>query len=159
MLLCQKQADWGSRMDWKHGCLAAALSLGAGSAAASQWFPVTGPEIDATVAATVEIDLETVHVRGRMADGVIRVSHREPRMHEAGFGYRSFIATAQFDCQRRLLTLTSAAYFSDGEAEGVRVGTDSIARESGMPAWLLEDIPAGARRALLRASCAKVSTP
>lgn len=145
-------------MDFRHGCVAAALSFSVGYAAATQWFTVSGPEIDASVAALVEIDLETVRTRSPTADAVIRVTHQEAKLHAAGFGYRSFIATEQFDCQRRLLTLTSAVYFSDPEGRGLRVGTDSAAREGGMPAWLLDDLPQGARRALLRASCAHMQT-
>jgi hypothetical protein len=156
LLLCQKQEDWRTRMHWKKGCFAAALSVGVGNAAASQWFPVSGPEIDSSVVPTVEIDLETLHLRGAVADGVIRVSLPDPKLHSAGFGYRSFVATAQFDCQRRLLTLSSAAYFADAEAVGTRLGSDSNAREGGMPDDLLDQIPASARKALLRASCASV---
>lgn len=154
MLLCQKQAIGGLGMHWKDGCFLAALSWGVGNAVASQWFPVSGPEIDASPSATVEIDLETIHLGGRTSDGVVRVSLSEPKLHGAGFRYQSFIATAQFDCQRRVLTLTSAAFFSDSEGGGLRVGADSSAREAGMPPWLLDDIPEHARRALLRASCA-----
>ncbi|MDB5944478.1 MAG: hypothetical protein JWQ13_4044 [Ramlibacter sp.] len=137
--------------------MAAALACaGAGPAHAEQWFRLEGPELEAANVATVEIDLDALHPRNPGADAVIRVSLQEPKLHPGGFNYRSFIATALFDCQRRAVSLTSAAYFSETAAAGVRLGSDSVARHGGMPDGLLDSIPASARRALLRASCAAI---
>jgi hypothetical protein len=139
------------------GWLAVSVLLSAGPARAEQWFVVDSPEINPGLPAIVETDLETLHTRGAAVDGVIRVTHQEQRMHSGGFSYRSFVATTQIDCQHRLMALTSAAYFSDAGGKGQRVGADSAGREGGMPPWLIESIPAAARRALLRASCANMA--
>lgn len=132
--------------------------LGAGfalaePACASQWFQVTlaGAVEERT---SVEIDLDSIRLQAGKGAGVIRVSHDATQRHEAGFGYRSFTATAFFDCTRRAITLGSAAYYAQPGGEGPRVGADSSAREAGMPAGLLETIPSAARVALLRATCA-----
>jgi hypothetical protein len=141
-------------MDLKSYCFAAVLlSAGPGYGHAEQWFRLESPSTEADAGAMVEIDLDTLRTRSPGADAVIRVSHLDAKAHAAGFSYRSFIATAQIDCQRRALTLTSAAYFTEPAGMGMRVGADSAGRESGMPGALLESVPASARRALMRASC------
>ena len=77
----------------------------------------------------------------------------------AGFAFRSFVASAQFDCQRRSISLISAAYFELPHGDGMRVGTDSSGREAGMPESLLQSIPLAALQALLKATCALARTP
>ncbi|MES3002347.1 MAG: surface-adhesin E family protein [Pseudomonadota bacterium] len=123
----------------------------AGSAAAQQWFAVAN--LDARADAQVEVDLETVGTRAT-GDTTIRVTFDVLQPHPAGFGFRSFIATSHFDCQKRIVTLTSAAYFTLPAGGGQRVGTDSSGQEAGMPLDLAQRIPATARQALLRATCA-----
>jgi len=132
-------------------CILAGLVLG-GPVWAGQWFAVTRP--DARSGGTlVEIDLDTVRIRNQGGEGVIRVSFEVFQPHSAGFGYRSFVATAQFDCQRRTVSLTSAAYYALPSGAGMRMGTDSSGRDAGMPPGLLDRIPAAARQALLKATC------
>jgi hypothetical protein len=135
-----------------------AFGLLAGARAwAEQWFNVTGPsqEQERTI---VEVDLDTVRMRGQSGEGAIRVTFDVTHSHASGFSYRSFLANAQFDCQRRLVTLNSAAYFSLPSAQGPRVGVDSAGKAAGMPPDLLESIPAAARQALLKAACATTQT-
>lgn len=131
--------------------LFAGLTLAA-PAWAQQWFAVSGPGVQAG-GTVVEIDLETVRIRSHGGDSVIRVTLEVAQTHSAGFGYRSFVATAQLDCAKRSITLTSAAYYPLPAGRGQRVGADSSGRESGMPPDLLEEIPAAARQAILRATC------
>ena len=133
-------------------CLVAGLAL-AGPLYAQQWFPLANAGTDAAGVA-VEIDLQTLRSPSPLGEAVIRVTFDVLQPHTAGFGFRSFIAMAQFDCQRRTILLASAAYFAQPAGEGVRVGTDSSGRESGMPPGLLDRVPAPVRQALLRASCA-----
>jgi len=137
----------------KYYCLLAGLLLAASSALANQWFSLAGRDAksDATL---VEVDLGTVRLRGGSGEAVIRVTHDVLKPHAAGFGYRSFIATAQIDCQRQTVALDSAAYFALPRGQGMRVGADSAGRQAGMPVRLLESIPAQARQALLKAACA-----
>jgi hypothetical protein len=143
-------------MRTKFLCLIAGSLLGA-QACADQWFTVNAPsqEVDR---AMVEVDLETVRVRGNSGDGVIRISFDALQSHSAGFSYRSFLANVQFDCQRRVITLTSATYFGSPGGKGQRLGTDSAGKEAGMPPGLLETIPSAARQALLKAACATTQT-
>lgn len=124
---------------------------------AEQWFSVTGPgqELER---AQVEVDLDTVRMRGHSGEGAIRVTFDIPHPHASGFTYRSFVGNAQFDCQRRLLTLNSAAYFALPSAQGQRLGADSAGKDGGMPPGVLESIPAAARQALLKAACAATQT-
>ena len=122
-------------------------------AQAENWFAVARPG-QASPEVQVEVDLDTVRARGSLGEGVIRVSYRLPRVHQSGFAYQSFIATAQFDCPRRAVGLASAAYFARPQGEGERVGTDSSGRAEGMPAGLLDSVPVPTRHALLRATCA-----
>jgi hypothetical protein len=144
-------------MNLKDCCLSAALwGTGLAPACAGQWFPVAGPAAEPDAAAVVEIDLDTLRNRSPGAAAVIRVTHGQQQLHPGGFGYRSFVATAVFDCQHRTVTLTSAAFFSQASGQGVRLGAESSGREAGMPGSLLESVPLAARRALLRASCAMV---
>jgi hypothetical protein len=138
-------------MRTKFFCILAALLLGA-TARAEQWFTVAGP--DARGGALVEIDLETVRIRSQGGEGVIRVTFDVLQPHSAGYGYRSLIATAQFDCQRRAISLASSAYFALPDGKGQRVGADSAGRDAGMPPDILERIPAPARQAILKAACA-----
>ena len=133
-------------------CILAALLLGA-TVRAEQWFSVVGPD-PRSGAALVEIDLETVRIRSQGGEGVIRLSFDTPQPHASGFSYRSFVATAQFDCQRRVIGLTSSAYFALPAGKGQRVGADSSGRETGMPPDLLDKIPTAARQAILKAACA-----
>jgi hypothetical protein len=133
-------------------CIVAALLPGA-TGFAQQWFSVVGPD-SRHGTALVEIDLETVRIRSQGGDGVIRLSFDAPQPHASGFGYRSLVATAQFDCQRRMISLTSSAYFALPGGKGQRLGADSSGRETGMPPDLLEKIPAAARQAILKAACA-----
>jgi len=119
---------------------------------AQQWFVVSGPG-DRSGGTVVEVDLETVRIRSHGGEGVIRVTLVNPQSHIAGFGYRSFVATALLDCAKRSITLNSAAYYPLPAGQGQRVGADSSGRESGMPPDLLEKIPAAARQAILRATC------
>jgi hypothetical protein len=141
-------------MNTGRDCFAAVVLTAAVHCAwAEQWFRVGGPEMEAATPTIVEIDLDTLQTRGPGTDAVIRVSHPEPKTHNQGFGYRSFVATVQFDCRRQLVTLGSAAYFSEAAAQGSRVGADSTGKEGGMPPRLLESVPVAAWRALLRASC------
>lgn len=138
-------------MRTKYLCLLAGLAIGA-PAQAQHWFDVGSPSGYAG-ATTVEIDLDTVRVRSQGGEGVIRVTFDVLQPHGAGFGYRSFVATAQFDCQRRSMQLTSAAYYPLPAGSGGRLGADSSGRASGMPPGLLERIPAAARQAILKAAC------
>jgi hypothetical protein len=136
----------------KYFCLLAGLLLWA-PARAQQWFTVASPGVDGT-GSWVEVDLETVRPRSRGGEGAIRVTFDALQPHSAGFRYRSFVANAQFDCQRHRITLTSADYFSQPGGNGSQLGTDSSSREVGVPPAVLDSVPAPARRALLRATCA-----
>ena len=131
----------------------AAVVLAAAPCWPAQWFAVGGPK-DAAAGPLVEVDLETLGPRRRGGVAVIRVSYATAQPHEDGFHYRSFVGNAQFDCQRRTITLSSAAFYQAPQGERERVGADSSGSVSGMPAALLDSIPAGERLALLRASCA-----
>jgi hypothetical protein len=121
------------------------------AAPAGQWFALAGPDVEATV---VEVDLTTVRALANNGESVIRVTHDVLQPHPAGFGYRSFIATAQFDCVRRTMSLASAAYFALPAATGQRLGADSAGGQGGLPPKLLDSIPLAARQALLKAACA-----
>jgi len=138
------------------GVLAAALSCS--PAYAENWFAVAKPG-NSSADSVVEVDLDTVRARGAVSEGVIRVSYKMARAHPRGFSYQSFVATAQFDCSRQVVTLASAAYFSVAGGHGNRVGVDSSGREEGMPPGLLESVPVPTRQALLRATCATTQTP
>lgn len=137
--------------------LAAAL-LAAAPSWPAQWFAVGGPG-DAASGPLVEVDLETLGPRARGGEAVIRVSHAAPQPHEDGFRYRSFVGNAQFDCQRRSVTLTSAAFYPLPHGKGERLGARSAGTAGGMPAALLETVPASKRQALLRANCATAQAP
>lgn len=137
--------------------LAAAL-LAAAPCWSAQWFAVGGPR-DPASRTLVEVDLETLGPRRHGGEAVIRVSHASGQAHEDGFRYRSFVGNAHFDCQRRTVTLTSAAYYRLAQGQGERLGSDSAGSASGMPPRLLHTIPAADRQALLRASCATTQSP
>jgi hypothetical protein len=137
-------------------CLLAGFVLSI-SASAEQWFTVSGADA-ALPRSMVEIDLETIRVRDQGGEALIRLTHDTARTHPVGFAYRSFVATAQFDCQRRSIGLVSAAYYSQPEGKGTRLGADSSGKEAGMPPALLDSIPAQARQALLKAMCATTRT-
>lgn len=125
----------------------------AASACAGQWFTVASPASNAA-APLVEIDVDTVRIHAGGGEGVIRVSFDEPQTHGSGFSYRSLVAIAYFDCTKRGISLGSAAYYQLPAGQGVRLGVDSAGRQAGMPPSLLESIPAAARQALVKASCA-----
>jgi hypothetical protein len=135
----------------KFCCVLALLTLAA-SAPAQQWFSLSGRDTapDATV---VEVDLQTVRLREGSGEAVIRVTHDVLQPHPAGFGYRSFVATANIDCARRTVALASAAYFALPAGRGARVGADSSGRDGGMPAKIAEGVPVHSVQALLRAAC------
>lgn len=135
----------------KPACLAVAL-LAAANAHASQWFPLDS-RAPGTPSTVVEVDLSTVRLGGGAGEAVVRVTHESAQPHPNGYAYRSFIATAQFDCQRQSVSLVSAAYFTGASGQGTRLGADSTGRASGMPARLQDSIPPHARQALLRAAC------
>jgi hypothetical protein len=137
-------------------CLLAGFVLSV-AASAEQWFAVSGADAGAP-ASEVEIDLETIRARDQGGEALIRITHDSPHPHSAGFSYRSFVATAQFDCQRRSIALVSAAYFAQAEGKGQRLAADSSGKEAGMPPGLLDSIPAQARQALLKAMCATART-
>jgi len=132
--------------------LAAAL-LAAAPCWAAQWFAVGSPR-ESAPRTLVEVDLETLGARRHGGGAVIRVSYAADQAHQNGFRFRSFVGNAQFDCQRRTVTLTSAAYYPQAQGQGERLGADSAGSASGMPAALLQTIPAADRQALLRATCA-----
>ena len=136
-------------------CVAAGVMLGV-PAGAEQWFTVASPGSDAA-ASRVEVDLDSIRARGQIGESIIRVTFDAPQPHSAGFGYRSFVASAQFDCQRRNISLSGAAYYAQPDGNGSPLGTDRPARGAGTPLALLDSIPAAARRALLRATCAAAS--
>jgi hypothetical protein len=141
----------------KYLCLTAGLALGI-PAGAEQWFTVAGADTDAT-GSMVEVDLDSVHARGSSGEAVIRVSHNVLKQHSAGFSYRSFVASAQFDCQRQNIRLNSATYYALPAGQGSRLGADNSGRQAGMPPALLHSIPEAARRALLKATCATRTSP
>lgn len=142
----------------KYLCLFAASMLGT-AVSAEQWFDVAGPSANET-GTHVEVDLDSVRVRGQGGgEGVIRVTYDLLQPHAAGFRYRSFVANAQFDCQRRNIALTNSVYHAQPGGKGQRLGADSSDKETGMLVALLDSIPAAARRALLRATCATTRTP
>jgi hypothetical protein len=136
-------------------CLAAGLVLTA-AAQASTWLALNSRDIPPHHT-LVEVDLSTLRLRSGTGEAVLRVSHDPAQAHPAGFSYRSFIATAQIDCQRQSVSLVSAAYFQGAAGQEPRLGADSSGREAGMPLRLLESIPPHARQALLRAACAGAS--
>jgi hypothetical protein len=138
-------------------CLLAGFVLSV-AASAEQWFNVSNPDAAAQGSTLVEIDLETIRARDQGGEALIRVTHDTARTHSSGFAYRSLVATAQFDCQRRSIALMSAAYYSQPEGKGQRLGADSSGKEAGMPPGLLDSIPAQARQALLKAMCATSRT-
>jgi hypothetical protein len=132
-------------------CVFAACSVAA-AAWASQWFSLAGRDSrpDDT---HLEVDLSSVHLRGDSGEAVIRVTYDVLQPHAAGFGYRSFIATAQVDCRHQSVLLASAAYFALPGGEGPRVGADSAGRDAGMPSGVLDAIPRHQRMSLIRAAC------
>jgi hypothetical protein len=152
--LLHRATDMGT--DKQSLCLLAGFVLSI-SASAEQWFTVSGADA-ALPRSMVEIDLETIRVRDQGGEALIRLTHDTARTHPVGFAYRSFVATAQFDCQRRSIGLVSAAYYSQPEGKGTRLGADSSGKEAGMPPALLDSIPAQARQALLKAMCATTRT-
>ena len=119
---------------------------------AQQWFTLSGRDTGPGTP-LVEVDLQTLHLREGSGEAAIRVSYDGPQPHPAGFGYRSFIASATIDCARRGVGLASAAYFAQPGAHGTRVGADSSGRDRGMPASIADSVPAHAKQALLRAAC------
>lgn len=137
----------------KYLCLLVGLLHAAAVAQANEWFSLNSGDYAAD-ATLVEVDLSTIRLRAGTGEAVIRVTHDPPQRHAGGFSYRSFIATAQVECQRQNVSLVSAAYFSLPRGQGSRLAADSSGRESGMPTRLLESIPPHARQALLRAACA-----
>ena len=141
----------------KRFCLFAGL-LASGLACAQQWFAVAGPATE-SARTLVEVDLDSVGARGHVGEAIIRVTYDALHQHATGFGFRSFVATAQFDCQRRSISLISAAYFTLPAGGGRRVGADSSGRDAGMPESLLRSIPLATLQALLRATCATTQTP
>jgi hypothetical protein len=141
----------------QHLCLFAGLMLCV-PAIAEQWFTVARPGADAA-STWVEIDLDTVRERSQGGERVVRITFDMPQPHSGGFRYRSFVASAQFDCQRRRISLTSAAYYAQPAGKGARLGADSAAKDPGMPPALLDSIPAAARRSLLKATCGTTQTP
>lgn len=132
--------------------LFAAILLSA-SVCAEQWFAVVRPGSDAA-APLVEVDLNSVRTKGVSGEGVIRVTSDVLQPHGGGFGYRSFVATAQFDCSRGSISLRTAAYYPLPSGQGVLQGIDNAEQQAGMPPHLLESIPRSVRQALLKASCA-----
>ena len=137
-------------------CLLGGLLL-AVPAGAGQWFSLA-PRDSRSADTLVEVDLATVRLRGESGEAVIRVTHDVLQPHAAGFGYRSFVATAQIDCQRPSVALVSAAYFALPRGQGLRVGADSTGRQGGMPRRVLESIPAHSRQALIKAACSAPGT-
>jgi hypothetical protein len=135
----------------KYFCLVVSLVLGP-PANAEQWFSVSGPGAAAD-GTRVEVDLDSVRARGQGGESVIQVTFDALQPHRAGFRFRSIIATAQFDCQRRIISLTSAAYYDGPAGKGLRLGADSSGKQAGMPPALLDSIPATALRALVKATC------
>jgi hypothetical protein len=138
-------------------CLLAMLAVAA-AAGAEQWFTVASPGPNLT-GTRVEVDLESLQVRGADGEAVIRVTYDAFQPHSAGYQYRSFIAKAVCDCQRRTIKLSAAVYYAQGDGAGQRLGTDSTATRAEMSPALLDSIPAAARRALLRATCATTQAP
>lgn len=124
----------------------------AGPAAAEQWFTVSAADAQAH-GTVIEVDLDTVRLRPQTGEAVIRATFDAPQRHQSGFGFRSFTATIQLDCQRRSISLNSAAYYALPSAGGARVGADSSGREAGMPPDLIDKIPGPARQAILKATC------
>ena len=133
-------------------CSLLAMATLALPALAQQWFSLSGRDVGPS-ATLVEVDLQSVLLRDGSGEAVIRVTYDVLQPHPGGFGYRSFVATANIDCIRRTVGLASAAYFAQPGARGQRVGADSSGRDQGMPARIAESVPAPARQALLRAAC------
>src|SRR5689334_10048803 len=102
-------------------------------ACAEQWFDVSGADASTALA----VDLDSIRAHDQNGEALVRVTHDVLHPHIAGFGYRSFVATAQFDCQRRSITLTSAAYYALPDGKGARLESDSATKEPGMPTALL----------------------
>jgi hypothetical protein len=125
---------------------------------AEQWFALESPGSEQAQAA-VEVDLDSIRARGHVGETVIRVTYQALQQHAAGFAFRSVVATAQFDCQRRAVSLISGAYFTAPHGNGLRLGAESSGHASGMPESLLRSIPAPALQALLKATCATTQTP
>ncbi len=123
------------------------------TALAGQWFTVTSPDLENSPS-KVEIDLNSLRAQAPGGEAVIRVSTDAVQSHSGGFGFKSFVATAHFDCAKRNITLGSAAYFALPSGQGTRLGADSAGREAGMPQKILESIPPAASQALIRAACA-----
>ena len=132
--------------------------LASSMAIAQQWFAIGGPNTEAAQP-LVEVDLDSVHARDQVGEAIIRLTYDAIHQHASGFGFRSFVASAQFDCQRRSISLISAAYFTLPRGGGTRVGADSSGHEAGMPESLVRSIPTPALQALLKATCATTQTP
>ena len=131
--------------------LLAGLLLAA-NACAEQWFTVVSAGTN-TTGATVEVDLDTLRLMDQGGEGVIRITHEVLQPHPGGYGYRSVVATAHFDCTKRAITLASAAYYPLPAGKGPRVGADSAGQQAGLPPSILQGMPEAARRALLKATC------
>lgn len=132
---------------------AAAALLAAAACWPAQWFAVGGP--DQGGGTLVEVDVQTLASRPEGGEALIRVSYPTAQAHERGFTFRSFVGNAHFDCQRRRITITSAAYFRWPQGEGERLAAESAGTAAGVTEALLSSIPAPHRQALLRASCAR----
>lgn len=132
--------------------------LASTATSAEQWFAVQSPGAEPARTA-VEVDLDSIRTRAQVGETVIRVTYESPQQHASGFTFRSVVATALFDCQRRAISLISGAYFAAPQGNGLRVGVESSGLAAGMPETLLRSIPTPTLHALLRATCATTQTP
>jgi hypothetical protein len=140
----------------KSFCLLACV-VASTAASGEQWFAVQSPGAESARTA-VEVDLDSIRARGQVGETVIRITYESPQQHPSNFVFRSVVATAQFDCQRRTISLISGAYFAAPQGNGLRLGAESAGHASGMPELLLRSIPAPTLHALLRATCATTQT-
>ncbi len=138
-------------------CLLAGLLAG-GHSWAQQWFDVMGPQAE-PAAIVVDVDLDSVRARGHVGEAIVRVSYRTPQPHVAGYSFRSFVGSAQFDCPKRSISLISATYFELPRGDGARLGSDGTGRESGISQSLLTSMPVATLQALLKATCALAPNP
>ena len=117
----------------------------------ASWFDLVPP--GAPPATRLEVDAASLANRGWGPEVRLRVTHAQPQVHPAGFGFQSFQAVVRFDCPAEALVPIAVSYFDGPAGQGALTGTETNLSAGGIHPGVLSSVDEGTRRSLVRAGC------
>jgi hypothetical protein len=138
----------------KYPLWALALLMMTSAAQAASWFVLQAPESISGI--TVEVDLESLRIRGEKRDVLMRISYPDVKRKQ-DINFQSVIAELEISCENDLYIWKSVSYFQSSHAKGMPLSSENFGT-AGIPKSVLKILPDKVCSTLQRGACGRTTT-